>query len=88
VDINLGSLSDTIDKGNPCNRTTFARKTSTSVGADVSAESGTKCAILLNLSMIVSIDEHLFLDNGRSVIKSIVKCYHGASGAGKGLRRP
>jgi hypothetical protein len=88
VDMKRGSLSETIDKGNPCKRTTFARKASASAGADVSAESGTKWAILLNLSTTVSMEERFDYVRGKSVIKSILRCYHGASGTGRGFSNP
>ena len=58
------------------------------VEAVVSGGSSTMCAILENLSTTMSSEVPSCELVGKSVIKSIARCYQGYSGTGKGISSP
>ncbi len=81
---NLASLSLTMLNGMPCNLMILSINNCAIVFAVVCFLSGMKCAILLNLSITVSIPVLPYFDFGNSTIKSILMCSHGAVGMGRG----
>lgn len=77
----------TIVRGNPCNRAMFVTKAFVTVATSVSL-SGTKCTILLNLSITVSMVLYPALDLGKSTKKSMAMSCQGSYGTGSGYSRP
>jgi hypothetical protein len=86
--VNLGSRSDTIDSGTPCRRTILSKYALAQAFALVSIVKGIRCVYLLNLSTTTNTESPPTLLTGMSVIKSILTCYHGLLGTGKGYNLP
>ena len=83
-----GSLSQVILMGTPCKRTMLSRYSLATAALVVSLVRGNRCVCLLNLSTTTKIEVPCFEFGGRSVMKSIDTCYHGAEGTYRGYSRP
>jgi hypothetical protein len=86
--VNLGSRSDTIDKGTPCKRTILFKYASAQAIALVSDGNGIRCVYLLNLSTMTNTESPPTLFSGMSVIKSILTCSQGLLGTINGCSLP
>ena len=88
LDVNLGSLSDTITRGRPWSQKTVLKKmfaTSTAVAVVVV---GWRWTIFESRSMNTTIALYPSWVGGSLTMKSIVTCSHYWPGVGSGCRRP
>ena len=85
---NMGSLSNTIETGTPCNRTIsqiYSRQNSSSVKVMCTTR---KCADLVSRSTITHSASCLCCVRGKGVTKSIMTCSHFHSATSKGWSSP
>jgi hypothetical protein len=80
----LGSLSDVIVCGIPCNFTILSRYIFATVGAVVSFGKVKICVYFEKRSTTTNKEVPCSGFSGRSVIKSIDRCYQGTLGMGRG----
>ena len=88
LEVKRGSLSDTILSGTPCNLIILSRKALATAMALISLGNCIRCAYLLNLSTTTYTESPPILLVGMSVIKSMLICYQGLLGTGKGYNLP
>ena len=87
LDVNLGSMSDSIALGNPCNLKIYFIKTFAMAYLLFVYLTSTKCAYLDNLSTKTMIDSCCFIVIGKPLIKSMEIIPHFHYGIGKGCNK-
>ena len=84
---NLGSRSEMITSGRPCNLKTWSMNNRAYFSAEIFLVQGTKWTILVNQSTNTAI-AIIPSDSGKSVTRSVMICCHFRSGNGIGCSKP
>ena len=88
LDVNLGSQSETIDIGTPCNLTISSTYNSANLSNRSSLLTGRQCTDFVSLSTITHMASCCLRVLGSTVTKSIVILSHFHTGIGRGYYGP
>ena len=88
LEVNLGSLSDTIDIGTPCSRTILFKYFSANCSSEHPQRISMKCVDFVSLSMITHTALIPLIVRGNPVTKSIVILSHFHTGIRRGCNMP